>query len=114
MSTYHAPVKQWLGFPVAPTTALGKWGVLAAVVSGLGWLVVFPAAAFGSTGEWWPTGLLLLVGGIPAFVCAIAASILAFLAMVRHGERAVSVYLGYVPVACILMSATINSVFFGG
>lgn len=53
-------------------------------------------------------------GGIPAFVCAIAAPILAFLAMVRHGERAVSVYLGYVPVACIVISSTINSLFFGG
>jgi hypothetical protein len=74
--------------------------------------VVFPVAAFGTTGEWWPTGILLLVGGIPAFVCAIGASILAFLAMVRHGERAVSVYLGYVPVACILMASAINSLFF--
>jgi hypothetical protein len=54
------------------------------------------------------------VGGIPALVGAIAAPILAFVAMVRHGERAVSVYLGYMPVACILLSAAINSLFFSG
>jgi hypothetical protein len=39
---------------------------------------------------------------------------LVFLAMVRHGERSVSVRLGYVQVACILASAPINSLFFGG
>ena len=88
MSISHAPAKQWHGFPVAPTTALGKWAVVAAVASGVGWLVVFPVAAFGSTGEWVP--------------------------LVRHGERAVSVYLGYVPVACILVSSAINSLFFSG
>ncbi len=57
---------------------------------------------------------MLLVGLIPGLVCAIAASILAFLAMVRRGERAVGVYLGYLPVACMLLSAAISSLFFGG
>ena len=112
MSTYQAPLRQWHGLPVAPTTALGRWAVRSAVVSGLGWLVVLPVVAFGSTGRWVPWGILAVIGLVPGFVCAIAASVLAFLAMVRRGERALGAYLGYVPVACILGSAAINSVFF--
>jgi hypothetical protein len=44
-------------------------------------------------------------------VGAIAAAIVAFLAIVRRGERALSVYLGYVPVACIVFSAVLHSLF---
>ena len=57
-------------------------------------------------------GILLPVGLIPGFVCGIAASVVAFLAQVGRGERAVSVYLGYVPVACVLLTAALNSLFF--
>lgn len=53
----------------------------------------------------------MLGGLVPGFVCAIAASILAFLAMVRRGERALMVYLGYVPAACILLTSLLNSLF---
>jgi hypothetical protein len=53
------------------------------------------------------------VGLIPAITCAIAAPILAFLAMVRRGERALSVYLGYVPVVCIVLSSVISSLVSG-
>ena len=112
MATYHAPVRQEHGHPVAPTTRLGRWAVWTAVASGIGWLILLPAVVSGSTGEWVPWGILAVVGGIPAFTCAIAASILAFLAQVRHGERAVGVWLGYLPVACILGGAAINSLFF--
>jgi hypothetical protein len=56
-----------------------------------------------------PWGILLLVGLIPGFLCGIGASIVAFLAMVRRDERALSVYLGYVPVACIVLASTLNS-----
>lgn len=94
---------------------MGWWAAVLAVVSGLGWLVVVPVAAFGSTGEWMSWGILLVVGGVPSVrVRHIGAPILAFLAMVRHGEQAISFYLGYVPVACILVSSAINSLFFGG
>jgi hypothetical protein len=111
MSTYHAPVRAWHGFPVTPSTRLGWWAVALSFVSGVGWLIALAAIVFADTGVWWPGGLLGLVGLIPAITCAIAASIVAFLAMVRRGERALSVYLGYVPVVCIVLSAMLNSLF---
>ena len=113
MSTYHVPMREWHGVPVAPTTHLGRLAVLAAVISGIGWLVALPALVVDPTADAFvPWGVLLLVGLIPGFVCGIAASILAFLAMVRRGERAVGVYLAYVPVACILLGSALNSLFF--
>jgi hypothetical protein len=84
--------------------------VAAALVSGIGWLVALPAFVFApSEGVWLPWGLLLVVGLVPGFLCAIAASILAFLAMVRRGERGLSVFLGYVPVVCIVLASVIAS-----
>ena len=113
MSTYPVPVRKWHGLPVRPMTRLGRWAVILAVVSAIGWLVALPALVVDPTADAFvPWGILLLVGLIPGFVCGIAASILAFLAQIRHGERALSVYLGYVPVACILLSSAINSLFF--
>ena len=113
MSTYHVPAREWHGVSVAPTTHMGRWAVALALVSGVGWLVALPALVVDPTADAFvPWGILLLVGLIPGFVCGIVASILAFLAMVRRGERAVSVYLGYVPVACIFLAAALNSLFF--
>jgi hypothetical protein len=81
-----------------------------ALVSGLGWLIALPALVAAPTeGVWWPWGVLLIVGLVPGLVCAIAASIVAFLAMVRRGERALMVYVGYVPVACIVLSSLLHS-----
>jgi hypothetical protein len=112
MSTYHAPVREWHGLPVAPTTRLGWWAVILAVVSGAGWLVALPALVVDPTADVFvPWGILLLVGCVPGFVCGIAASIVAFLAQIRRSERALSVYLGYVPVVCILLASALNSVF---
>ena len=112
MSTYHVPVREWHGLPVQPTTRLGRWAVALAVVSGLAWLVALPAILLAPTeGVWWPWGVWLLVSLVPAITCAIAAPILAFLAMVRRGERALSVYLGYVPVVCIVLSSVFHSLF---
>lgn len=99
------------GVPLAPTTRLGRWAVALAVVSGVGCRVALSAVVFANTGVWWPRGLLGLVGLVPGFTCAIAASIVAFLAMVRRGERALSVYLGYVPVFCIVLSSALGSLF---
>jgi peptidoglycan/LPS O-acetylase OafA/YrhL len=114
MSTYHVPARKWHGLPVKPTTRLGRWAVALAVVSGLGWLVALPALVVDPTADAFvPWGILLLVGLIPGFVSGIAASILSFLAMVRRGDRALSVYLGYVPVTCIVLSAILNSLFTG-
>lgn len=113
MSTYHVSVRKWHGLPVEPMTRLGNWAVALALVSGVGWLVALPALVVDPTADAFvPWGILLLVGLIPGFVCGIAASIVAFLAQVRRGERALSVYLGYVPVTCILLSSAINSLFF--
>ena len=113
MSIYHVPVRKWHGLRIEPMTRLGRWAVILALVSGIGWLVALPALVVDPTADAFvPWGILLLVGLIPGFVCGIAASIFAFLAQIRHGERALSVYLGYVPVACILFSAAINSLFF--
>ena len=112
MSTHHAPARQWHGLRVAPTTGLGRWAVILALVSGAGWLVALPALVVDPTADAFvPWGILLLVGLIPGFVCGIAASIVAFLAQIRRGERALSVYLGYVPVACILLASALNSIF---
>jgi hypothetical protein len=110
MSTYGVPVRQWHGVPVEPMTLLGRWAVALAVVSGVGWLIALPAILFMPTeGVWLPWGLLLIVGLIPGITCAIAAPIVAFLAMVRRGERALSVYLGYVPVVCIGLASALSS-----
>jgi hypothetical protein len=49
------------------------------------------------------------VGLVPGIACGIAASIVAFMAMVRRGERALSVYLGYVPVVCIVLGSLVSS-----
>ena len=112
MSTYHAPAREWHGLRVAPTTHLGWWAVILAVVSGAGWLVALPALVVDPTADVFvPWGILLLVGLIPGFVCGIAASIVAFLAQIRRGERALSVYLGYVPVISILLSSALASLF---
>jgi hypothetical protein len=111
MSTYHVPLK-WHGLPLKPTTHLGSWAVVLAVVSGAGWLVALPALMVDPTADVFvPWGILLLVGVIPGLVCGIAASIVAFLAMVMRGERALGVYLGYVPVVCIVLSAVLHSLF---
>jgi drug/metabolite transporter (DMT)-like permease len=112
MSTYHVLVRTWHGLPVAPTTRLGRWTVILALVSGAGWLVALPALVVDPTADQFvPWGILLLVGCVPGFVCGIAASICAFWAIVRHGERALSVYLGFVPVVCIVLSSVLHSVF---
>ena len=111
MSTYGVPVRTGHHLPVKPMTRLGTWAVALAVVSGVGWLIALAAIVFADTGVWWPGGLLGLVGLVPGITCAIAASIVAFLAMVRRGERALSVYLGYVPVVCIVLSSVLNSLF---
>jgi hypothetical protein len=112
MSTYNVPARKWHGLPVKPTTRLGRWAVALAVVSGAGWLVALPALVVDPTADVFvPWGILLLVGLIPGFVCGIAASIIAFLAQVRRGERALSVYLGYVPAASVVVSAVLNSLF---
>jgi len=110
MSTYGIPVRKWHGLlPVKPMTRLGTWAVALAVLSGVGCLIGLSAIVFADTGVWWPGGLLGLIGLVPGFLGAIAASIVAFLAMARRGERALSVYLGYVPVLCILLSSALNS-----
>jgi hypothetical protein len=112
MSTYRVPVREWHGLRVAPATALGRRAVILAVVSGAGWLVALPALVVDPTADAFvPWGILLLVGLIPGFVCGIAASIAAFLAQIRRGERALSVYLGYVPVVCMLLASALNAVF---
>jgi hypothetical protein len=112
MSTYHVPAREWHGLPVKSTTRLGRWAVVLAVVSGVGWLVALPAIVVDSSADAFvPWGILLLVGLIPGFVCGIAAAVVAFLAMVRRGERALSVYLGYVPVASIVLVSLLHSLF---
>ena len=113
MSTYHtSDVRKWHGVPVAPSTRLGRWAVGLALMSGAGWLIALPAlVAAPAEGVWWPWGALLVVGVVPGLLCAIAASIVAFLAMVRRGERALAVYVGYVPVACIVLSSLLHSLF---
>ena len=112
MSTYRFPATKWHGHEVGPTTRLGRWAVALAILSGVGWLIALPALVIDPTADAFvPWGILLLVGLVPGFVCGVAASILAFLAMVRRGERALSIYLGYVPVACILLTSVLHSLF---
>ena len=112
MSTYHVPARKWHGLPVKPATHLGRWAVALALVSGVGWLVALPALVVDPTADVFvPWGILLLVGLIPGFVCGIAASAVAFLAQLRRGERGLSVYLGYVPVASIVLAAVLSSLF---
>jgi peptidoglycan/LPS O-acetylase OafA/YrhL len=115
MSIYRAPDhREWRGVPVAPWTRLGRWAVGLALVSGVGWLIALPAiVAAPDEGVWWPWGVLLVVGLVPGLTCAIAASIVAFVAMVRRGERAFAAYLGYVPVTCIVLTAVLHSLFVG-
>jgi hypothetical protein len=112
MSTYHVPARTWHGLPLKPTTRLGSWAVWFAVLSGVGWLVALPALVVDPTADVFvPWGILLLVGVIPGFVCGIVASVLAFLAMVRRRERALAVYLGFVPVVCVVLASVLHSLF---
>lgn len=62
---------------VAPTTRLGKWAVglvAASFALGMGWRLMGP------------------VGGFPMVVLAVAGGVAAILAIVRHGERALTVF----------------------
>ncbi|MCU0306934.1 MAG: hypothetical protein MUE51_04035 [Thermoleophilia bacterium] len=105
----------WHGLPLVPTTRTGRWAALVAILSAIGWLVALPAIlSAASAGVWWPWGVLLLVGLILGLGGAIAASVLAVLAVVRHGERAVGVVLGLVPLACILLAAALDALLSGG
>ena len=107
---YPTPARKWHGVPVAPASYLGKWAVALALVSGVAWLVAVPAVLLAPTeGVWWPWGIWLLLSIVPGFTCAIAASVVAFWAMVRRSERALLVYLGYVPVVAIVLSSVLSS-----
>ena len=66
---------------VLPTTAVGKWAAglaAASFVLQLGWRLMGPLGAF------------------PSLVLAVAGGVTALVAITRHGERAVTVYVAVV------------------
>lgn len=74
---------------VAPTTPPGKWAVglaAASFVLGMGWQLMGP------------------VGGFPMVLLALAGGVVALHAIVRHGERALTVFAALV---WFLMAATL-------
>lgn len=71
------PVEKRRRFAVAPTTRLGEWAVGLAVASfvlGMGWRLMGP------------------VGGFPMIVVALASGVVALQAILRDGERALTVF----------------------
>lgn len=71
-----------------PTTRLGWWAVglaAASVVLELAWQFLGP------------------LGGFPGLACGLAGGVVALIAIRRRGERAVSVFLAFVPFANALV-----------
>jgi hypothetical protein len=82
------PARRRRGPVIRPTTRLGRWAVgLAAanVVLVLGWRLMGPLGAF------------------PGFACGVAGGILALLALLRRGERALTVFAALLPSAFVLV-----------
>ena len=81
---HHAPTQRSSGFPIAPTTRLGRWAVglvAAAAVLVAAVVMVVPADSLAASLVASSGGALVLAGGGSALA-----------AIFRHGERALSVY----------------------
>jgi hypothetical protein len=87
MSTHHIPVKGRRGFAVWPTTRLGRWAVVLTVVGVAEFAIALAIGAFAALGA----GL------------AIAGAAAALVAIFRHAERAISVYLIFIPILLYLL-----------
>ena len=71
-----------------PTTRLGRWAVglaVANVVLVLGWRLMGPLGAF------------------PGLVCGLAGGTVAFVAILRRGERAVAVFAAIAPLVLVVL-----------
>lgn len=76
------PVKRRRRLAVRPMTPLGMWALIlaaASIVLTLGWMLMGP------------------LGGFPGLVCGLAGGIVALVAIVRRGERSVTVFAALVP-----------------
>jgi hypothetical protein len=79
---YRSPAEQGRRVTFRPSTRLGTWSVGLAVAS-----IVLLAG-------WSVMGRL---GGVPGLVLGLAAGVVALLAVVRRGERALTVFAALVP-----------------
>jgi hypothetical protein len=73
---------------VLPTTPLGKWAIglaAASIVLLLGWTV------------------LGRLGGVPGLALGLAGGVLALVAILRHGERALTVFAALLPFLNVLV-----------
>jgi hypothetical protein len=72
---------------ILPTTRLGRWAVglaAASFVLVLAWRVMGPA------------------GAVPGFACGLAGGVVALVAIVRRGERAITVFAALVPLMFVV------------
>lgn len=79
---YPAPLKKRHRFVIWPTTRLGRWSVgmaVASVVLGFAWSFLGP------------------LGGAPGLALGFAGGIVALVAIVRRGDRALTVYAALIP-----------------
>jgi hypothetical protein len=85
---YRSPSKHRRRVVVLPTTALGKWAIASAVAS-----VVLLLS-------WTVAGR---VGGIPGLALGLAGGVLALVAILRRGERALIVFAALLPFLNVLV-----------
>jgi cytochrome c oxidase subunit IV len=74
--------------PFLPTTPLGKWAAwlaVAYVVLQFAWRLLGPLGAF------------------PSFACGVAGGIVALVAVLRRGERAIAVYAAILPLLFVVV-----------
>jgi len=82
------PVKQSHRIRLLPTTRTGKWAVglgVAHVLLIFGWSVMGPLGAF------------------PGLLVGLLAGVVALVAIIRHGERALSVFAAVLPLLMVVL-----------
>jgi ABC-type polysaccharide/polyol phosphate export permease len=103
MSTYPTPAHEPHGIMVAPTTPLGLQAVQSAVASVIGLASLTFAAVLGPSDPGGLWGLAAWLGALVGLVFAITAAVMALGAIFRRGERAVSVYLAFLPFLTVVL-----------
>lgn len=81
------PVKKGRRMTILPTTPLGSWSLrlaVAAVVLVLGWRLMGP------------------LGAAPGFALGLAGGVAALVAVLRRGERAITVFAALLPLAFVI------------
>jgi len=86
--TQRLPVKKARRIAILPTARLGSWSVglgVASFVLVLAWRLMGP------------------LGALPGFVCGLVAGVVALVAIVRRGERALTVFAAIAPLVLVFV-----------